>query len=798
MQGVRLTASHTRSAEIRRLPRLHDVVQRFPILNSRFKHSIKSFVLALAAITIAAVLPLRHSCLAQSNILGTSAFDGGTLGYSISLSGESIVVSPVGYIASDGGTGHLIGRFTKSSEKELLKVTRVSDDTFAFSTVDSAGAESSNTIKLSRAVGNRYYLLTGFRLPKQRSDDVALVDISNDRYYWFIIENPAQSTIRERKSFYLGFQGDRIEHSFAKRGGLQFAAIRQTMNTPRTRIQLRSSSTGQTRVVRFRWTDPDGILIPTRLSLQSRRDIGLGLYSPAKKTLIIPSSRGEIKQLEVPALRCDGYQAITSVNSQGNISALELCPSGEFFLSERGNNASSEDRIVSSGPLPAPLNGARRADQTLVMADTGEAPVQIPAAGSNGSELLAPAPGAPTPVRNSWPTPTALPTVPPADTPTYTATATETPTEIPISVDPEFQGKVFLLGEASSARRIMLSGDCTILPTITGGSGSTTESVVCEDGRWSASLLYTQGSSGSRTVTASDTDSTATISITLASCPSNFVLVPGNSTIGINTTDFCLSKYEMRNDGSGNPISSATGEPWRNVSQISAYSECPTIGTGYHLATAAEWQTAALNSSTVGVNWTGGSPGAGALVRGHSDGSPGVVCDSVQEYVSTSVASGNCPSAEPTPTTSQRRTHYLTNGEVLWDMSGNLNEWVDWDNNKGIVHSGKAGATSSGKSKHDVNDETVYTALTGLDVYQALFRPADPSWNHANHRIGAICPSPDDGAQHPQQDLNDDRAVARGDNYGGNGGWAGLFSAWLQTNRTTPNFWIGFRCAWSP
>ena len=40
-------------------------------------------------------------------------------------------------------------------------------------------------------------------------------------------------------------------------------------------------------------------------------------------------------------------------------------------------------------------------------------------------------------------------------------------------------------------------------------------------------------------------------------CPTNYVRVPKNPAVGTND-DFCIAKYEMANDGSGNAISSET------------------------------------------------------------------------------------------------------------------------------------------------------------------------------------------------------------------------------------------------
>ncbi len=48
-------------------------------------------------------------------------------------------------------------------------------------------------------------------------------------------------------------------------------------------------------------------------------------------------------------------------------------------------------------------------------------------------------------------------------------------------------------------------------------------------------------------------------------CPTGFIPVPGSITYG--TSDFCVMKYEAKNDGSNNAASTAAGIPWVNIPQ---------------------------------------------------------------------------------------------------------------------------------------------------------------------------------------------------------------------------------------
>jgi len=160
-------------------------------------------------------------------------------------------------------------------------------------------------------------------------------------------------------------------------------------------------------------------------------------------------------------------------------------------------------------------------------------------------------------------------------------------------------------------------------------------------------------------------------------CPPNFIVVPGSTTYG--TADFCVMKYEAKQIGSSTtPISQASGTPWVNVNQELAganndakeYSTNVTGCNDCHLITEAEWLTIAQNVLSVPSNWNGGVVGTSYIYRGHSDGTPNNALEASTDdtdgyYLAQNDTSGN-----------QRRTLTLTNGEVIWDMAGNVHEWT--------------------------------------------------------------------------------------------------------------------------
>lgn len=149
-------------------------------------------------------------------------------------------------------------------------------------------------------------------------------------------------------------------------------------------------------------------------------------------------------------------------------------------------------------------------------------------------------------------------------------------------------------------------------------------------------------------------------------CPAGYIVVPGSKTYGTNS--FCVMKYEARQISlSGIPISTIDDDFWSNISQNQAIKASEKACTGCHLISEAEWMTLAQNILSVASNWSGGIVGTGYVYSGHNDSSPNNPIDADTNdsngYANTENSEGN-----------QRRTLALSNGEVVWDMAGNLCE----------------------------------------------------------------------------------------------------------------------------
>ena len=216
--------------------------------------------------------------------------------------------------------------------------------------------------------------------------------------------------------------------------------------------------------------------------------------------------------------------------------------------------------------------------------------------------------------------------------------------------------------------------------------------------------LYASNSSNSSLYYRISTTTALSSALTIVTpCPYGFIVVPGSSTY--STSDFCVMKYNAKaddnSDGIGDTnqttgsntwpanthpisasrklVSTAAGYPVANISQTTAIANasnatyvagCSTC----HLITEAEYLTIAQNVLNNPINWSSGTVGTGYIYNGHVNNNPATALeasanDSDGLYGITG-GTGNGSGYN------NRRTLTLSNGEVIWDLAGNVWEWT--------------------------------------------------------------------------------------------------------------------------
>jgi formylglycine-generating enzyme required for sulfatase activity len=217
---------------------------------------------------------------------------------------------------------------------------------------------------------------------------------------------------------------------------------------------------------------------------------------------------------------------------------------------------------------------------------------------------------------------------------------------------------------------------------------------------------------------------------------------------------FCVDKYEAKQSGSA-AVSVAAGTPWVSITQYDARTAC--AASGKHLITEKEWLQIAKNVEQVGWNWSGGIVGSGQMSDGHSDNSPG---NSLAASTDDDPCFGTGQSCNLTTWNSQRRTYELSNGEYIWDLGGNVWDWVDgftYENQPYANNWSSWAACSTSDSicgnTHATNDQRYGGNTTALRAFRRGGR-----WAHGTN--------------------------------------AGAFTVILYDVPSLTNTYMGFRCAW--
>jgi hypothetical protein len=293
-----------------------------------------------------------------------------------------------------------------------------------------------------------------------------------------------------------------------------------------------------------------------------------------------------------------------------------------------------------------------------------------------------------------------------------------------------------------------------------------------------------------------------------------YIWVPGNTEYDGCENGFWVAKYEMKaskiingrglnvsdfpeitstyntwfydEDPNVSIVSTPEGSPITRISQTESIAACEAIGG--HLITNNEWMTIARNIEQVPSNWSGGAVGSGYIYSGHNDGTPNNALEAsidTNGYAGTGQTSGN-----------QRRTLTLTNGEVIWDLSGNVWQWTNntintsSDSPYRFLDSGELVSDTTnrwydyspnGGSGYYIS----YLELGNLSLeYKDLFLLTSGTYN-ANQGVGRIYLRGDASQS--------GRAFLRG-GYWSNGAGAGVLSLALRGGSSPTDSSLGLRC----
>ena len=355
--------------------------------------------------------------------------------------------------------------------------------------------------------------------------------------------------------------------------------------------------------------------------------------------------------------------------------------------------------------------------------------------------------------------------------------------------------------EASNAQSFTVEGTCSevgepVMVSVGTGVGAISPEIApdcASGGVWSVDLDVTglNKTTGSIPVTADHSTPIGEDAVQASqsvtnnfTCPANFVGVP--SLTGYTTNSFCVMKYEAKNDGSGGVISQAASLPWVSIDRDDSITECTDLGAKYDLITNDEWQSIARNIELVGSNWANGSVGnAGGLSTGHSDGTPaGALAANSDDNNACHETGQTCNSST---WNGQRRTHTLSNGEVVWDISGNIGEWVK-DNN----------TTKYGSPNNYISQITDVTHSTSGSLSGGTTATSRTAKGHfgSSGDYTNLTSAPWGGLGYGAVNFNVGR-VLRG---GANGSLVGfgVFSVFLDSTVSSPHTSLGFRCVYHP
>jgi len=351
-----------------------------------------------------------------------------------------------------------------------------------------------------------------------------------------------------------------------------------------------------------------------------------------------------------------------------------------------------------------------------------------------------------------------------------------------------------------------------------------------------ANLRAIDGAGNAGAITSSDGWQALSVTCTTLGADENFIKVPASPAVD-QFTDFCIGAFEAKasvqvgganlDNGCGGsptlcdwgnrhppgatrrPEHRATGTPWVFIQIQEAETECQSIAANVDLPTNAQWMAVARNIESVASNWRNNNIGVTEINAGHVFASravhiPSYSNTSALEILNTADSYDRVVTVACDQTTENcwnlKRTHTLSNAEIIWDLGGNVDEWIK-------DHFVMLQAMSAYDDKWSGYNDNMYDTdgLEGGEVYDDRFdlsganpsavtyrKRFAPSSTTLGHRaVGGRFV----GTYFTNAPAND--AMVRGGKWNSER-YGGIYVAYLNALRRNNNAWMedGFRCAY--
>ena len=410
-------------------------------VDARFQEQLVNIIVATVVVLVWVTLGLSSSAWAQANLVGIDVSSSERPAHQVMDAVTSLQVSSVGAMPVSEGAGHVVDNFLASEQNTLMMVQRTGSTAIRLAATTKSGQQLSKTLWLSKPLGRRFQILSGFDIERDGISDIAIVDTSRSKLRWFIIANPLEPTAREYSTFMLGRRGAKVEWFYGASLRVRFVAMTHQTNTKTVKAQIFPTESRKVQNVEASYSRTLGRLQPIRVEEYSSEPIGIALHHADDNSIFLFGSRKRLKRFPMPQSWCNGVSFPSRVYATGRVVALEVCSDATYRISVQSpTSGGASDTTTAEGSLPIGMNVLRRGDLTEVV----EGVEQDPVTSQPGSAVLGAPLGieiprltVPTPTPTNYPsTAPALGSTPiPTVAPTHTAAIRATPTPQIFSAD---------------------------------------------------------------------------------------------------------------------------------------------------------------------------------------------------------------------------------------------------------------------------------------------------------------------------------------------------------------------------